>query len=400
MKTTIERPRTPPTSGLLSPPSTGGFDGRYRFTDLQDAIKYESRSQVRSGEGESLREFFEERQEGSDVEIEDSADGSQSTSEPSYDSAPATPCSIDYNVFQRHSPEDFDSSTACNTATQASATVSGSFPFMRLPPSVRKSVYEHLLVVPALISVRHNYASYEDGTRTFPSFECRELLSGIGSALMQRSVNGYGILFSRFASTNVNILCANREVYTEARAILYGENNFEIIKPTEELSPSPNFRMKLFPSGCQCFVTKLHIRIRSFYDLHWLLGGGYNVIKNHYRALCTLTLILELDSTSKGFGKQWSRLADEKWVPYVMRLQGVLEHALFKTAKGEMAKSIPYWIDLRVLFNKESYYAKLTRPQVPRLAIKSRIAIGDDDKREHLRQGLVEAWELFKKGGY
>jgi hypothetical protein len=248
-------------------------------------------------------------------------------------------------------------------------------------------VYEHLLVVPALICVRQNHIISRDQDEGRLHTECRDIAPGIAYALAQLAVDGYKARFSRFARTNGNILLASKEVYLEARAVLYGKNNFEIVKPSTELSPPADFSVRLFPTGCQRLVTKLNIRILSFYDLHWLFSGGYNVIKNYYRGLHSLTLILELQSTSKGFGKRWAKKEDENSTVHVQRLETEIAHALFGATK-KTAKP-PAWINLRIMFTGESYHEKLDGAS----ATANGMA-----KHEELRSALKDAWRTLQNG--
>jgi hypothetical protein len=180
---------------------------------------------------------------------------------------------------------------------------------------------------------------------------------------------------------------------------MYSMNAFEIVKPTNEMTPQPDFSIHLFPSGYQRHVTQLNICIRSFYDLHWLLSGGYNVIKNYYRGLNTLTLILEIDSATKGFGREWARKKDEKWTTYIKRLQEVLAVDLFSEPKPKKAMNIPIRIELRVLFSGEAYdtsfYASITDHSSAETGDKTI----EQARRAELRSALIETWELFKKGG-
>jgi hypothetical protein len=187
----------------------------------------------------------------------------------------------------------------------------------------------------------------------------------------------------------------SKQVHAEAKPIMYGRNEFEIIKPTRETAPPVDFSVRLFPSGYQRLVTKLNIRIRSFYDLSWLLGGGYNAIKNYYRGLRTLTLILEIDSSSKNYGKMWSRQCGEEWPGYVQRLQGMAAQDLSARSKSKNTKKIPVWINLRVLFSGEAYERYLIIPG-------DDTSILEDDldgltKRSELKRALPEVWELLKK---
>ncbi|KAF1851716.1 uncharacterized protein K460DRAFT_254509, partial [Cucurbitaria berberidis CBS 394.84] len=300
-------------------------------------------------------------------------------------------------TFKRSVLEKHDPFASLALAIDSPATNTCPFPFMMLPLSVRNKVYEYLLVVPGIICVRQKHTSFHDERRAFLYAEHREYLPGIAYALAQLTVDGYKIRFACFAATNINILRASKEIYAEAKTVLYGKNAFEIVKPTNEMSPPPDFSVRLFPSGCQRLVTKLNIRLRSFYDLHWLLSGGYNVIKNHYRGLDTLTLILEMDVASKGFGKEWSRKEQENWRVYVQRLQGNLRKDLFGDTKLVKAKLIPTWINLRVLFGGESYDEKFYTP--PNIANAPDSELVEHTKRDELKRALVEAWELFKKGG-
>jgi hypothetical protein len=379
MEIPYERPQTPPPRSYpMTPPPTGGQDKRTRFAET------ETGSNVKSKEGESPNSFFEEVASYlEDYEISDSE------TDPSVsDSAPSSPVSATSEApktitLQKHNP--FASPVVADIV---SATFNGPFPFMKLPLSVRRRVYEHLLVVPGIICVRQKHTSFHDEKKAFLYAERREFLPGIAYALAQLTVDGCKIRFSRFASTGINILCANKEVYTEAKAILYGKNAFEIVKPTNELCPPPDYSVRLFPTGCQRLVRDLNIRIRSFYDLSWLLNGGYNTLKNFYRGLQTLTLMLELDTANKGFGKAWCKKAGEKWTEYVERLRGEVAKELFRKMKKKTGKVVPTWMNLRVLFSGEAYDGMVGGGEGVEKVM-----------RDELRQGLVETWELFKKGG-
>ena len=66
---------------------------------------------------------------------------------------------------------------------------------------------------------------------------------------------------------------------------------------------------------------------------------------------------------------------------------------LFKKmkVKGADTKIVPVWMNLRVLFSGEAYDDSVA-------------AVGDTGdeqraKQDETKQGLVEAWELFKKDG-
>ncbi|KAF2829846.1 hypothetical protein CC86DRAFT_285711 [Ophiobolus disseminans] len=383
----MDRPSTPPPvpygdAYLLTPPPTAKFDKRVTFVD-DDLHRTSARLDTKLKEGESPTLFFEDFQECSEVEVEASdvetipstSDSSSASPSPSISSADKSDV-LEKNVL-------FASSTASSVVTEP-------FPFMRLPLSIREKVYEHLLVIPALICVRQENTISQDRDGGHLYTEGRDLVTGIAYALAQLTVDGYKARFSRFASTNGNILLASKEVHAEAKAVLYGKNNFEIAKPLTELSPPTDFSVRLFPTGCQRLVTRLNIRIRSFYGLQWLLSGGYNVIKNYYRGITTLTLILELPSTSKGFGKQWAKTDGETSTSHVQRLQDAIARAISADAKAKKVTKIPAWINLRVMFSGESYHEKLNSANTTTDGM---------PKHEELRDALTQAWATFKKGG-
>lgn len=403
MRISTARPSTPPLSAYLpTPPSTGGLGKRVRFTDLssfKDYANAKTECSIKTTEGESVDEFFHKQQEGSDVELSNASDDNEEehVSLNNIDGLPfpsSTTSSTRRTTLEKH-----DSFASLALAIDAPATVSTTFPFMKLPLSVRHQIYKHLLVVPALICVRQNHTSYHDEQKAFLYAERRELLPGIAYALAQCTVDGFQTRFSRFSSTNITILRVSKEVHAEAKPVLYGKNNFEIIRPANELCPPPDFSVRLFPPGCQRLVAKLNIRIRSFYDLQWLLSGGYNSIKNYYRGLATLTLILELESTSKGFGRQWARQDKEQWTAYVRRLQYALARELFGDRETGDGKVVPTWIDLRVLFSGEAYDEEYVGDSGEVCTVITEKEALEQGKRGDLRHALVEAWELFKKGG-
>lgn len=269
---------------------------------------------------------------------------------------------------------------------------------MKLPLIIRNMVYEYVLLVPAIICVRQKHTAYHDERKAFLYAERRELLPGIAYALAQTKVDGFKTRFSRFPSINLKILRTSKEVFMEARAIMYSKSEFEIVKPTDELTPQPDFSIPLFPPGYQRIVTKLNIRIRTFYDLHWLLSGGYNAIRKYYRGLSTLTLILEMDSATKGFGRQWARKESESWVAYIKRLQGQLAGDLFRGAESKNT-TIPTCLNLRVLFSGETYDGNSSAlTNTTGIAMTDSIKV-ERVKREELRSALVETWGLFKNGG-
>jgi hypothetical protein len=399
----MPRPLTPPPpTGLLTPPSTGGSRKRPLFEEAQEShasSKRQNKSQFH--EGEFLDEFFQDHNEGEEVQIDDesttsslshsgeslaSSGGERSTAD---SATPVLSASLATTFFDEANAQ----------AVTTNIIAPGPFPFLKLPLSIRNQIYEHLLVVPALICVKQKHTAFHNEQKAFLYAERRELLPGIAYALTQSKVDGFKSRFSRFANTNLSILRVSKEIFTEARTIMYSKNAFDIVKPSSELTPQPNYSIPLFPPGYQRLVTKLNMRIRTLYDLDWLLGGGYNVVKKYYPGLDTLTLVLELDSAAKGHARHWSRKTGEKRTAYITRLRGDIGEYLFEAPNSKCAAGIPVWIDLRVLFSGESYVGNSPAPgDTLSIAVPSAMA-NEHAARDELRRGLTETFELFKRGG-
>jgi hypothetical protein len=391
----VERPQTPPLSYLMTPPSTGGRVKRVRFSNLEDLDAGSNNKTGRAinvNEGESAKAFFEEPEVTFDTELSKKCDDEGSISTAGNFDLPSTASGslrTKPTALEKHDPF-----ASLALAIDSPVTNKKSFPLMELPLSVRNDIYAQLLVVPGLICVRQKHTTFHDEKKAFLYAERREFLSGIAYALVQFHVDGHKTRFSLVGRTNINILRANKEIFAEAKAVLYGKNTFEIVRPTNELCPPPDYSVRLFPTGCQRLVTRLNIKIRSFYDLHWLLSGRYNVMKNYYRGLISLALILEMDSTSKGSSKTWARAGvDEKWDTYVQRLQSEVAKKLFRKmkVKGLDTKVVPTWMNLRVLFSGEAYDESM-----------GDVTEGGDAQRmeqDETRRGLTEAWDSFRKSG-
>jgi hypothetical protein len=393
MDTAHDPPKTPPRSVYpLTPPSTGQSVKRVRFTDLVEIdsgskrLKQHAEGDVLSRPSKQIQESISARADNVDTDASLPIGGEFATQVaiPS-----VTPVHSRKSIIEKN---ELFASLAIAIGTPA---LEKPFPFMKLPLAIRTRIYEHLVVVPAIICVRQNHTAFHKERQAILYAERRELLPGIAYALTQLTVDSHKSRFSQLAAANVNILRVSKQVHAEAKPIMYGRNEFEIIKPTRETAPPVDFSVRLFPSGYQCLVTKLNIRIRSFYDLSWLLCGGYNAIKNYYRSLRTLTLILEMDSSSKNYGKMWSRRCGEKWPGYIQRLQGMVAQDLSARSKWKNTGKIPVWINLRVLFSGEAYERYLIIPG-------DDTSISGDDldgltKRSELKRALPEVWELLKK---
>ena len=390
MDTPFERSQTPPCSYPLTPPSTGGPRKRVRFSDVEDFNSKATRANAVS-EGESPDAFFEELEEAFDTETSNGSNDSESIP-PASNTVSPSPTSTGFSKTKPTALEKHNMFASLAFTIDAPTTITEPFRFMGLPVSIRNQIYAHLLVVPGLICVRQKRTTFHNEKTAFLYTERREFLPGIAYALVHLHVDEHKTRFALVSRTNINILCVSKEIFAEAKAVLYGKNAFEVVRPTNELCPPPDYSVRLFPTGCQCLVTQLNIKIRSFYDLHWLLSGGYNDMKNHYRGLVSLNLILEMDSASKGFGKTWTRMGvEEKWECYVQRLQREVAKELFKKmqVKGTDIKTVPAWMNLRILFSGEGYDERM-----------GTVAdVGDVQrvKQDEMRQGLTEAWELFKK---
>jgi hypothetical protein len=393
MDTAYDPPKTPPHSVYpLTPPSTGQSVKRVRFADLAE-IDSGSKRLTQHAEGDVLSRLSKQIQESTSARA-DNVDtdaslpiGGESATQIAIPSV--TPVHFRKSIIEKN---ELFASLAITIETPV---LEKPFPFMKLPLAIRARIYEHLVVVPVMICVRQNHTAFHKERQAILYAERRELLPGIAYALTQLIVDGHKSRFSQLAAANVNILRVSKQVHAEAKPIMYGRNDFEIIKPTRETAPPVDFSVRLFPSGYQRLVTKLNIRIRSFYDLSWLIGGGYNAIKNYYRGLRTLTLILEMNSSSKNYGKMWSQQCGEEWPGYVQRLQGMVAQDLSARSKSKNAKKIPVWINLRVLFSGEAYHEGLIVPG------DDTSILGDNldglTKRSELKRALPEVWELLKK---
>ncbi|KAH5571664.1 hypothetical protein HBI24_211740 [Parastagonospora nodorum] len=363
---------TPPPPDLsypLTPPPTAGFNKRDSFDNIKVAGTNSSRPTL-IDEGESLAEFFDEPREASDIELSDSE---ESTVSPNISTEPGSPGS------SISSPNSNTTELQYLLTNPIKASIATSpFPFLELPLSIRNNIYHHLLTIPALICLRQKHTGTHGPCSTQP--QDRALLPGIASASAHHAVAGPSIPFSRFPSTNPSILLTSKEIFAEAKAVLYIANTFAIPRPSTELTPPCDFSVRLFPPGCQRLVPSLTMRIRSFYDLSWLLDGGCNVMKNYYRGVESLVLILEIDDINRGFGRQWGKREGEEWEWYVKRLRG----EIVRDWAGE-ARAVPRWIGLRVVFGGERYDGE-------------RRGNGGVGKKDELRRALVEAWEGVQEG--
>ena len=220
-------PTTPQKRGantntqLLTPPSTGDFRKAVRF-ELPTGSPTQSkrrRLHVKDEDEFALAEYAD--LDDSDYFSNESVLGESSISS-SLEKKNSLNLDSSSPIDERRAPGDVENPTSVQLAEPfVTSDVSQPFPFMKLPKVVRKKVYDFLLVVPGLICVRQNHTSYHNEEKAFLFAETRQLLPGIAYALPQIAVNKFKVRFSRFQYTNAGILRVSKEVYTEARAVMY-----------------------------------------------------------------------------------------------------------------------------------------------------------------------------------
>ncbi|KAF2277682.1 uncharacterized protein EI97DRAFT_353479, partial [Westerdykella ornata] len=224
------------------------------------------------------------------------------------------------------------------------------FPFMLLPLHIRTRIYTLLLTVPGLLCARQNRTPGSYATGAYIGCDERHLLPGISFVLHQHAVDGMKSRFSRAPYTNVAILRTSSEVYAEAREILYAGNEWEMANLTRETAPPVDYGVKLFPPGVSRMVRRITLKARALYGFRYILReGGYAKLKNVYRGLEQLTLVLEVENLNKGIGRKLGRAdGDEVWEVYVQRVKKVMEREIFD-GQGSR-KAIPGWIAFKVMF--------------------------------------------------
>ncbi|KAL5400336.1 hypothetical protein PMIN06_011088 [Paraphaeosphaeria minitans] len=407
-------PATPQKQGistsnqLLTPPSTGATRKIARFIEKRGSPTASKRRRFdRKNKDEyAVAEYAEldDLSDANDVSISNESPGSSAPASPtdSPDSLETrTPVSRD-EAFTGIDTDDEALGGTSSTSTTKVAT--SPFPFMKLPRSIRKRIYAHLLAVPGLICVRQNHTSYHNEEKAFLYAEERRLLPGIAYALPQLVVGGFKTRFARLGG-NVGVLRVCREVEREARGVLYGSNAFEITCPALELSPPPDFSIPLLPRGCARLVRHLSIRLRALYPLRWLLAGGYASLKDAYRDLEQLDIVLEMEDAAKGPAKGLGKKDREGWSAYVTRLRAHLVITLFDSPHRNQ-HLLPIWINLRVLFPGEAYDDR-TESDPHNIHINVDMGPGNASptdvaeerlRRYHLKRGLAEAFELCKQG--
>ncbi|KAF2190646.1 hypothetical protein K469DRAFT_463828, partial [Zopfia rhizophila CBS 207.26] len=266
-------------------------------------------------------------------------------------------------------------------------SIKESFDLMSLPLSIRKEIYTPLLTIPALICVRQKKTPYQHFPNPYSNANDLKLEPGIAFVLTQTTLGGMKSSFGRFPNTNIGILRASKMVYEEAKEVLYGSNTFDLRNHTNETSPPADFAIPLFSPTVSPMIRHLCIRAEAIYPLRWMILSGHRSLGKAYPSIQCLTVILELESLKRGFGKVWVRKNREGWVRYVKRIHTALQIEIYE-CEG-VTKSVPVWMNLKVLFDGERY--------VEGLKLESR-TISYESKMVELKRGVAEAWELFKKG--
>ena len=296
-----------------------------------------------------------------------------------------------------------DNEVTTFTSTLVISALPGRIEFMRLPPSIRKKIYHLLLTVPAIICLRQNRSPYEHIPAPWCNITEVRLLAGLAFVATQHTSNGLKSRMQHHQYTNVAILCANRKVHKEAKEILYGHNTFELANLTNETSPPADFNIPLLPRSCSYFVASLCIRGASIYALRFMVKDGHTGLKNTYRSLKSLLLILEIESLRKGYGKKLTRKPKENWMLYIKRLMSFMALELFDCV-GIM-KKIPAWISLKVMFEGDEYIDSFdsrrdsSKGEIEKVGLRMNTGLGNEDiEKQDLKLGVSEAFELFKKG--
>lgn len=203
---------------LLTPPSTGVFRKIVRF-DID-----------RRSPTKSKRHYLNARKDADEsalveyAELDDSGDDSDISIENCHiASDPPSPMQISLSSVSKNEAlvNTSDELLLATPSSPVASIPTSPFPFMKLPLSIRKKVYEALLVVPGLICVRQNHTSYHNEEKAFLYAETRLLLPGIAYALPQITVGGFKARFSRFRYVNAGILRVSKEIHTEAKAVMY-----------------------------------------------------------------------------------------------------------------------------------------------------------------------------------
>ena len=308
---------------------------------------------------------------------------------------------------------DISASSVEDSSKKGSGTASGHafdpallperIAFTNFPQKIRHKIYALLLTVPAVVCVRQNRTPYEHFPLAFSNSADIKLLPGMAMALTQTSCDGFKSRFPRFAYVNVAILRANSKIYSEAKKVLYGCNTFDFLNLTKETAPPADFRTPIFSPGCARMVRSVCIRANAVYSFRWMVTSGHTEIKNFYRSLEVLHLVLEIESTKKGYGKKLVRLPKENWVIYVKRVLAFIAVELFGCVG--IAKKVPIWINLSAVFGGDPYEntfdlnRDIIRDEANKTTNTKIVALDDEQsEKEDLKHAVSEAFELFKKG--
>jgi hypothetical protein len=200
------------TNQLLTPPSTGDVRKIVRFAETRGSPTPSKRRRFdRKNDDElALAEYTEldDPTDLSDVSISD-------------DDPIALSPSPEQRIQVTRPSAATDADDEAQVKLTPTSVTTSPFPFTKLPAKVRNKIYALLLVVPGLICVRQNHTTYHTEEKAFLYAEPRLLLPGIAYALPQVTVGGFKVRFAQFCGVNTGILNVSREMYGEARAVLY-----------------------------------------------------------------------------------------------------------------------------------------------------------------------------------
>ena len=381
-------------SQLLTPPPTGGSKKRVRFADHDEDGPIPKRLEFsqESGPNPTSDEALQATSTGH-LSISSQDDNGNAT-KTEKQLVPLLPilrsCMVEKSRFAKDASVEMIDIEALELSADTPVVQSfiEPFRFMDLPLKIRKMIYTLLVTVPGLICLRQNRSYSYDEPGAGIHDDKYELLPGIALVCIQRVSDGMRYPFCRFPFTNSAILRASKTTYAEAKAIMYGRNEFEISNLNSETSPIVNYKVPLLPPGYQRIIQNITLRAYAPYGFRYIVNGGHQALKNYYRGLQTLTLVLELHRLDKGYAKTFKRWTNESWDDYVNRIHQCLQIFFFESTN--LNKTIPRWMYLNVLFPGEEYLDAAGHVQ------RTDPTTIDEIIQDHIKRGVSEAFEMFK----
>ncbi|KAH7122306.1 hypothetical protein B0J11DRAFT_607523 [Dendryphion nanum] len=391
---TLDAPRTPEhgNNQLLTPPATARTPKRFQFFDDEEDVGGRVPRRIRY-----THELKDLESSDGPVTLSNVEEGYITTLE---DSQPTTPTSSSVSELLATTSQASDppvteqDDLAGIVHTNNTSEVTGPFAFMKLPLTIRNNVYGYLVTTPSLVCVRQNRTTELNEKGVYVYAENRALLSGISFVLTKKMVDGFKSRFGRAPFVNVSILTTNQKISQEAKAVMYGENVFQLSNLTKETSPVVDYKVPLFPRGYPKMIRHIVISAKSLYGFRELLNGGHRDLKNYYRGVESLSIIIELDDVHSGFAKKAARKAGEDFLQYVKRMHRVLQLGIFDCTG--ISRSIPDWVHLYALFPGDNYMDNLNNTVVKTPG--NDFDIQDHDVvKENIRAVIILAFDMFKK---